>query len=118
MGADFIGRYILALVVVALLLVGLYSIVRALGRGRILASADKRLVSVIESTFISQNTTLHVVKIGDKYYAVAGGSGHLSLLCEVPTDEVAPWLDSQRRLLSGQTQSLAGFLKYLRRPPQ
>lgn len=118
MGADFIGKYVLALVVVALLLFGLYSIVRALGRGRILASADRRLVSVIESTFISQNTTLHVVKIGEKYYAVGGGAGNLSLLCEVPPEEVIPWLETQRRMLSGQTQSLTGFLKYLRRPPQ
>ncbi|MFN2528316.1 MAG: flagellar biosynthetic protein FliO [Candidatus Baltobacteraceae bacterium] len=118
MPVGFVGTYLMALVVIALLLFGLYTLVRALGRGRVLAGADRRLVSVIESTFVAQNTTLHVVKIGEKFYAVGGGSGHLSLLCEVPADEVTPWLESQRKLFANQTQSLSGFMKYLRRPPQ
>ena len=116
MTAAFIGNYLLALAVVALLLFGLYSIVRALGRGRILSATDRRLVSVVESTFVSQNTTLHVMKIGAKFYAVGGGSGHLSLLCEIPAEEVTPWLDSQRKLLGAQTQPLTAFLNQLRRP--
>jgi len=51
-GVGFIGQYILALLVVGLMLFGLYGVVRALGRGRLIASANKRLVSVIESTFL------------------------------------------------------------------
>lgn len=118
MPSGFIGTYLAALAVVALMLFGLYSVARALGRGRVLASADRRLISVIESTFVSQNTTMHVVKIGEKYYAVGGGSGHLSMLCELPAEEVAPWLESQRQLFSTQTQSLTGFMRYLKRPRQ
>ena len=109
----------MALFVVALLLIGLYAVVRALGRGRLITGADKRLVSVIDSTFVSQNTTLHVVKIGSKYYAVGGGSGHLSMLCELPEEDVAPWIENQRQLFTGQTQHLSGLLRMLqRRPPQ
>ncbi|MDQ6930091.1 MAG: flagellar biosynthetic protein FliO [Candidatus Eremiobacteraeota bacterium] len=117
MPVEFLGTYLTALVVIALLLLGLYTIVRALGRGRVLAASNKRLISVIESTFVAQNTTLHVVKIGEKFFAVGGGSGHLAMLCEVPAEEVTPWLDSQRKMFADQTQSLTGLMKYLRRRP-
>lgn len=118
MPEGFVGTYLMALVVIALLLFGLYTLVRALGRGRVLAGADRRLISVIDSTFVAQNTTLHIVKIGEKFYAVGGGAGHLALLCEVPAAEVTPWIELQRQLYNTQTQSISGFLKYLRRPPQ
>ncbi|MCL5258717.1 MAG: flagellar biosynthetic protein FliO [Vulcanimicrobiaceae bacterium] len=113
---NFLGQYLLALLVVGLMLFGLYSLVRALGRGRLLAVSDKRLVSVLESTFVAQNTTLHVVKVGDRYYLIGGGSGHVTALAEVPRESVEPWLQEQRKLFAGQTQSLTGFLKYLRKP--
>lgn len=118
MSAAFLGNYLLALAVVALLLFGLYSIVRALSRGRILATSDRRLISVVESAFVSQNTTLHVIRVGKKYYAVGGGSGHLSMLCEVPAEEIGPWLEAQKKLFGEQTAPLAGFLSALRRPPR
>lgn len=113
---GFVGQYILALLVVALMLFGLYTVVRTLGRGRIVASADKRLVSVIESTFLAQNTTLHVVKAGERYFLIGGGSGHVNTLAEIDPAQVEPWLHEQRALFSQQTQSLSGFLKYLKRP--
>jgi flagellar biogenesis protein FliO len=114
-GVGFIGQYILALLVVGLMLFGLYGVVRALGRGRLIASADKRLVSVVESTFLSQNTTLHVVKVLDKYYLVGGGGGHVNTLAEIPPEEVEPWMREQREAFATQTQSLAALLKPLRR---
>jgi flagellar biogenesis protein FliO len=113
---GFIGQYILALVVVALMLFGLYTVVRALGRGRLVTSTDRRLVTVVESTFLAQNTTLHVVKAGDRYYLIGGGSGHVSTLAELPGELVDPWLHEQRDLFAQQTQSLTAFLKQLRRP--
>lgn len=113
---GFIGQYILALAVVALMLFGLYTVVRTLGRGRIVASADKRLVSVIESTFLAQNTTLHVVKAGERYLLIGGGSGHVNTLAEMDAAQIEPWLRDQRALFTQQTQSLSGFLKYLRKP--
>ncbi len=113
---HFIVQYILALVVVALMLFGLYTVVRALGRGRLVTSTDRRLVSVIESTFLAQNTTLHVVKVGDRYYLIGGGAGHVNTLAEVSSDQVEPWLRDQRTIFAQQTQSIAGFLKQLRKP--
>ena len=113
---HFIVQYVLALVVVALMLFGLYTVVRALGRGRLVASADRRLVTIVESTFLAQNTTLHVVKVGEQYYLIGGGAGHVNNLGEVPAAQVEPWLREQRSLFAQQTQSLAGFLKQLRKP--
>lgn len=113
---GFIGQYILALLVVALMLFGLYTVVRALGRGRLVASSDRRLVTVVESTFLAQNTTLHVVKAGDRYYLIGGGSGHVSTLAEVPAEQAEPWMRQQRNLFETQTQTVTGFLKQLRRP--
>lgn len=97
------------------MLFGLYTVVRALGRGRLVASADKRLVTVVESTFLAQNTTLHVIKVGDRFYLLGGGSGHVSTLAEVPAEHVEPWMREQRNLFAQQTQTLTGFLKQLRK---
>jgi flagellar biogenesis protein FliO len=115
---GFIGQYILALLVVALMLFGLYTVVRALGRGRLVTSSDKRLVTVVESTFLAQNTALHVVKVGERYYLLGGGSGHVSTLAEVPSEQVEPWLREQRNIFDAQTQTITGFLKQLRKPQQ
>jgi flagellar biosynthetic protein FliO len=112
---SFVAEYIMALLVVALMLFGLYTVVRALGRGRLVTSADKRLVTVVESTPLAQNTALHVVKVGDRYYLVGGGSGHVSTLAEVPSEHVEPWLTEQRNVFTQQTQSIAGFLQRLRK---
>jgi flagellar biogenesis protein FliO len=115
---SFVGQYILALLVVALMLFGLYTVVRALGRGRLVTSTDKRLVTVVESTFLAQNTTLHIVKVADRYYLLGGGSGHVSNLAEVASEQIEPWLREQRNLFDAQTRTLTGFLKQLRKPQQ
>jgi flagellar biogenesis protein FliO len=113
---GFIGQYLLALLVVALMLFGLWTVVRALGRGRLVTSTDRRLITVVESAFLAQNTTLHVVKAGGRYYLLGGGSGHVSNLAEMPAEEVEPWINEQRALFAKQTESIAGWLKALRRP--
>lgn len=118
MGTSIPFTYFLSLIFIGLLLLGFYVIVKALSRGRLFAGVDRRLVSVVDSTVLAQNTALHIVKIGSKYYAVGGGSGHLSMLCEVPPEEVGSWLESQRALFGQQTRPIAGLLGALRRPPQ
>ncbi|HEV3155118.1 MAG TPA: flagellar biosynthetic protein FliO [Candidatus Baltobacteraceae bacterium] len=113
---GFIGQYMLALFVVALMLFGLYSVVRALSRGRLVTSTNKRLITVVESTFLAQNTTLHVVKAGERYFMLGGGSGHVATLAEIPAEQVEPWMREQRNLFTAQTQTITGFLKQLRKP--
>ncbi len=109
-------RTIYALAVVALLLLGLWWIARTLRRGRIVMGADKRLVSVIDSTYLAQNTSLHVVKVADRYFVVGGGSGHVSLISEVPADAVVPWIEAHRSALGAQTEPVATLLRRLRSP--
>lgn len=95
MAAHVVGSYVLGLVTVALLLTGMYAAVRAFTRARFFASFDKRLVAIVETAFLAQNTVLQIVRIGTRYYALAGGSGRMNLLCELPAPEITAWLDSK-----------------------
>jgi flagellar biogenesis protein FliO len=117
MAGGFWLSYFFALLVVALLLGGLYVVVRGLARGRILVSADRRLVTVLESTVLSQHSVLHVIKVGKRYYLIGGGQGHVNSLIELPAEEVEPWLETQRTLLRSTQRSLADMVKSLRGKP-
>lgn len=113
---SFIAQYILGLLVVACMLFGLYGVFRALARGRLVASTERRLLSVVETLFLPQNSTLHIVKVGARYYLIGSGAGHVSALAEVPGESIEPWLSDQRDLLKTQAQSLRGLLAHLRKP--
>jgi flagellar biogenesis protein FliO len=114
MTASAITSYLSALAVVALVLFGLLYAVRFLNRSRLVSSSGKRLITVVESTFLAQNTTLHVVKVADRYYLVGGGMGHLSLVGEVPAEAVDPWLAQQRQGFLAQREGMAALLSRLR----
>jgi flagellar biogenesis protein FliO len=114
---PFAGQYMLALLVVALMLFVLYAAIRALGRRRLLACADQRLVTVVETTPLTQNATVHVVKVAGCYYLVGAGNGHVQTLAAVPPEQVENWMDHQRTVLARQTRSLADIGRYLRKPP-
>ena len=117
MSSGFFAQYIFALVVVALMLAGLYVVVRGIARGRVLLSADRRLVTVLESTMLSQHVSLHMVKVGHRYFLVGGGNAQVSTLAEVPSEDVEPWLASQRSVLGRQPSSLMDAFKTFRRKP-
>jgi flagellar biogenesis protein FliO len=110
MSTGFWLNYALALVVVALMLGGLYIIVRGLARGRLLVSADRRLVTVLESTMLAQHVSVHVVKAGSQYLLIGGGQGHVNTLAQLPADEVEAWLE-QQRLTAGLNRSLFDALR-------
>jgi len=112
--AGFWAQYLFALGVVGLMLFGLYAVVRGLTRGRLLAVNDKRLVGVVDTVIVSQNTSIHVVKAGSTYLLVGGGAGRLSPLGELPADEVEAWLAEQRRAHDEQLRSMSGLLGRLR----
>lgn len=109
-------QYIFALVVVALMLGGLYAVARGLTRGRVLLSANKRMVTVLESTALSQHSALHVVKVGSRYMLVGGSNnGSVSAVAELPSDEVETWLANERTLASAQSAQLQNALKWFQR---
>ncbi len=114
MTGSSVYQYVYALAVVGVILLGMVYAVRFLNRSRIVASSGKRLITIVESTFLAQNTTLHVVKVADRYYLVGGGMGHLSLVGEVPADAVDPWLEQQRAALATQRAGIAALLARVR----
>ncbi|MEA2719552.1 MAG: Flagellar biosynthesis protein FliO [Candidatus Eremiobacteraeota bacterium] len=109
--------YIWALSIIGLLLLGLTYGVRALNRGRIVAATGKRLVTVVESTFLAQNVTLHVVKVGDRYYLVGGGSAGVTHIADVPGDVVDPYIETQRKALGEQRDAVLRLLQRFRKQP-
>jgi flagellar biogenesis protein FliO len=111
MTAGFWLNYFLALVVIALMLAGLYAVVRGFARGRVLAMSDRRMVSVLESTVVSQHASMHVVKVGKRYLLVGGGNSQLSTLAELPADEIEAWIATQRAELGQQRATFVEALK-------
>lgn len=115
MSSSFWLQYTVALVVVALMLGGLYAIVRGLARGRILASANRRLVTVVESTALAQHAAVHVVKVGSQYYLIGATTGGINSLGELPAEVVDAWLSDQRTLLNVQRATFVDAFNALRR---
>jgi flagellar biogenesis protein FliO len=114
MSGNFWVRYALDMVVVALMLGGLYAVVRGLSRGRVLLSAQRRLVTVLESTMLSQHSSVHVVKVGGRYFLIGAGNNHVASLGELPGDEIEGWMQEQGAFHAGQARSLIDALKFLR----
>ena len=106
MNLAFVFQVVWALALVTLLLVGMAYVARAIQRGRVVVGTGRRLVSTIESAILAQNVTVHVVKVAGRYYLVGGGTGGVSLLAELATDEVEPYIESQRAALAQQRDTL------------
>lgn len=114
MSSNFWFNYIGALVVVALMLGGLYAVVRGLARGRVIASANRRIVTVLESTPLSQQSAMHVVKVASRYYLIGASNGHVSTLGEMDGPEIEAWLAEQRASLGAHPSSLLEAFNRLR----
>jgi flagellar biogenesis protein FliO len=89
--------------------------VRLLNRGRIVAASGKRLVTVVESTLLTQNTTIHVVKVADRYYLVGGGSAGVTHIADVPADAVDPYIETQRKALGEQRDAVLRLMQRFRK---
>ena len=113
MSSGFWINYFLALAIVALMLGGLYIVARGLARGRIFASASRRMVTVLESTVLSQHVHVYVVKIGARYLLLGASNGSVSTLAELGPEEVETWLAAQREALTAN-RSLASVLARVR----
>ena len=107
--------YVWALALVALLLLGLTFGARWLNRGRLVAATRTRLVTVIESTYLAQHVTVHVVKVGDRYYLVGGGSAGVTHIADVPPEAVEPYLETQRKALGEQRDAMLRLMQRFRR---
>jgi flagellar biogenesis protein FliO len=106
MDVAFVLQVVWAFVLVALILVAMTYVARTIHRGRLVVSAEKRLVSTIESTALAQNVTVHVVRVAGKYLLLGGGSAGVALISELPASEIEPYLDMQRAALAAQRETL------------
>ena len=113
MAWGFWVQYFFALTIVALLLAGLYITLRGLTRGRVFASAQRRFVTVLESTVLGQHVHVHLVKVGARYLLIGGANGNVSTLAELAPEEVDAWLAAQRQSPS-PAQSLLAVLNRAR----
>ena len=111
---DIAFRTLWAFAVVALLLVALTYVVRMLNRSRIVAASGRRLITVIESTALAQNMTVHVVKVADRYYLLGGGSAGVTHIADVPSDVVDPYIETQRKALGGHRDTVRRLLQRFR----
>jgi len=106
MTIAFVLQVIWAFALIALLLLGLLYVARTVQRGRIVAGAAGRLVSTIESTALAPNVTIHVVRVGEKYFLVGGGTAGVALLSELPAEEIEAYIESHRAALLEQRATL------------
>ena len=88
---------------------------RQLNRGRIVTSTSKKLVSVVESTYLSQNTTVHVVKVADTYFLVGGGSGGVTHIADLAPEVVEPYIETQRKALGEQRDAMLRLMQRFRK---
>ena len=112
---GFLLQAIWALAVVALVLLGLTYAVRTLNRGRIVAGTSRRLITVVESAAVSQHSAIHVVKIGDRYIVIGGGSAGVTHIADVPADVVEPYIETQRKALGEQRDAVLRLLHTIRK---
>lgn len=115
MNAALIAQYIYAIVVIVVLLAALSWLVAQLSRRRMLVATGRRLVGVVESTQLTHQNWVSVVKVTDRYYLLGSGQGGVSLLCEIRPEDVEPWLAEQRRIAEEQARTVGSFLKRVRR---
>ena len=92
MDLAFAGRLLAACAVIALVLAALQFAMRGVVRGRARAGLrGGRLVSVLETTLLPNASSLHVVRVADRYVVIGRSSGHIATLCEVPPESIEAW---------------------------
>jgi flagellar biogenesis protein FliO len=114
MDFAFTERMLGALAVLVAVLFALQFVARAGLRARLSSGSAGRVVRVLETTFLPNQATLNVVKIGEKYYVVGQSGAHIELLCEVPPASIDAWLAAQPASPLGSAP-LAAWMARVRR---
>ena len=83
MNAHTMVSYAIGLATVGCALGAFYAIAGAWKSGRFRVASRKRLINVIETAALTQHAVLQIVRIGKRYYAIAGGGGNVRVLCEI-----------------------------------
>ena len=91
------ARAALACGVIALVLAALRFGLRLCSRRWIVCASRPRLVTVLETTFLPNAVSLHVIRVGAGYALVGSSPGHVALLADVPAQQVEEWLSGPAR---------------------
>lgn len=98
-GVDNVAKFLTLLLIFGFVLAATYFTTRFIANYQKGQSAHSN-IKIIESARISQNKFIEIVKIGEKYYAIALGKDEIGVIAEVPENE----LD-----LESKNQELPGF---------
>ena len=117
MEMELFFRSAYALAVVGIILFLVWWLSRMLGRKRLVLGVDRRLVTVIETTYLSQASMMHIVRIGSRYFAIGGGANGLTLITELDQEPLDAWVENQRRLVDEQAASVGALIGRFRKNP-
>jgi flagellar biogenesis protein FliO len=108
-------RALYAIAIIAALLVALNYILRTMQRGGTFGLGE-RMVEVLETTPLANASALHLVRVAEEFYVIAGGQAGATLICEVPADAVEAWRRARKdaRPAAPLTALVAGY----RKPPR
>ena len=86
------GRLLASCAVIAFVLAGVQLGVRGVVMARARATPHGgRLVDILETTLLPNASSLHVVRVGDRYVVVGRSAGMVALVCDVPEASVVAW---------------------------
>ncbi len=95
MDLAFAERMVGAFAVIALVLFALQFVAKAGWRERVAGRGGRRLVTVLETTFLPNSASLHVVKIGERCIVIGRSGNHIASLAEIPPETMEAWLAAQ-----------------------
>jgi flagellar biogenesis protein FliO len=114
MDAFLAARMLGAFAIIAIVLFGLQYIARAGLHRRLAAQGGRRLVTIVETTYLPSASSLHVVKIGEEYAVIGRSANYIAKLADVPSETVDGWFAAQTAGPLARRQ-LINFMARLRR---
>jgi len=110
----FAVRMLGAFAVIAIVLFALQLVARARLAQRLTAGRGRPMVSVLETTFLPNAASLHLVKIAGTYVVIGRSGGAIATLCELTPERVEAWLANQSHA-PNLRPAIAGLVARLRR---
>ena len=95
MDYAFAERMLGALAVIALVLFAAQFVARAGLRRSLTSAGERRLVTVVETTFLPNAASLHVVKVADTYILIGRSGGNITPLGDIAPQTIEAWLAAQ-----------------------
>jgi flagellar biogenesis protein FliO len=83
-------RVLAALIVIALVLLGLHFATRSIGRR---GGVRGRLLRIVDTLFLPGAASLHVVAVADRYFVIGRSPAQVTLVAEISSPEASPLAD-------------------------